>query len=105
MLHGQQLVAGTRSAQGTERFKAVNPATGEQLDTDFHEATTAEVDAAVRAAADAFAAFRSMPGRATSAFLNGIAEALQAEKEPIVARAHAETGLPLSRLKNECDRM
>ena len=49
-LQGKSLLAGQTGTIGGATFRAVNPATGELLSPDFHEASPAEVDAALQAA-------------------------------------------------------
>lgn len=98
---GANLIAGVESREGTVRFRGTDPATGEALPPEFVEATAAEVDAAARAARDAFAACVALPGPARAAFLRAIAEEVLASGEALVARAAAETGLPRARLEGE----
>jgi NADP-dependent aldehyde dehydrogenase len=53
-LLGLSLLAGQTGTTGGTVFHAVNPATGENLVPDFHEASLAEVNSALNAAAAAF---------------------------------------------------
>jgi NADP-dependent aldehyde dehydrogenase len=46
-----------------------------------------------------------LPGARIAAFLDAIAEELDAAGEDLIATAHAETGLPIARLQNERGRM
>ncbi len=57
-LTGQQIIGNSFSKEGNNTFTAVNPATSENLDTTFYEATPGEVDKAVQLAAKAFAVYR-----------------------------------------------
>lgn len=86
---------------GADRFTASNPATGASLDPDFAEATTAEVDAAAAAAAAAFEAYRETSPHLRAAFLRAIADEVVELGDILIARAHAETGLPEARLTGE----
>ena len=52
MTNGKQLIGFEQSAEGTETFKSVNPATGEQGAT-FHKATAGEVEKTASKAAAA----------------------------------------------------
>jgi propionaldehyde dehydrogenase len=52
-----------------------------------------DVDAAVRAASDAFFAFQSLPLSARDRIIAGIREAMLAEAESLAREAHSETGL------------
>lgn len=66
----------------------------------FEEASSAHVDQAVHAAADAFDAYRALPAEARAALLDRIADALDASSD-LLDVAHAETALPLPRLTGE----
>ncbi|MDO8538814.1 MAG: aldehyde dehydrogenase (NADP(+)) [Opitutaceae bacterium] len=100
-LHGRSLLAGSIAQPGGKKFRASNPATGEQLAPDFHEASAADVDAALAAAAAAFSEYRARPATDRAHLLETIAAAIEALGDPLLARANAETGLPLARLTGE----
>jgi NADP-dependent aldehyde dehydrogenase len=101
LLQGKSLLAGRTGAAGGTVFRAVNPATGEKLAPDFHEASLAEVDDALQAAAAAFEHYRSQPAETRAALLETIAAQIEALGDELLDRAHAETGLPLARLQGE----
>lgn len=85
-------------------FRAINPATGAELEGDFLVATATDVE---RAASDADAAFRSygrLAASARAAFLRGIAAELEVRRDELVARADAETALGTARLSGELGR-
>jgi NADP-dependent aldehyde dehydrogenase len=100
-LHGQSLIAGKLGVTGGKTFRAENPATGEALSPDFHEAPLSEVDAALAAAADAFADYRRRSGSERATFLETIASEIEKLGDALLQRAQAETGLPLARLAGE----
>ncbi len=104
-LHGQQLIAGTRSAAGPATLIATNPSTGTALSPPFHEATEGEVDAALAAAAQAFEKYRLTPAPRIADFLDAVAAEIERLGEDLISLAHAETGLPLARLQGERARM
>jgi 2,5-dioxopentanoate dehydrogenase len=104
-LHGSQLIAGRRSAEGDATLRATNPATGERLPTPFHEATGAEIDRALRAAETAFESYRRLSGARIADFLDGVASELEAQGDDLVTLAQTETGLPRPRLTGERTRM
>lgn len=85
-------------------FHAVNPATGEALEPPFHAATPADVDRAAALAAEAAPVLADLPGADTARFLRAIASRLDAAKDALAARAHAETALPLPRCTGEIGR-
>lgn len=102
MLHGKQFIGRQTSGEGTDTFRAVNPATGQELDPPVYEATEAEVDRAARAADAAFPAYRGKSPQQRAAFLVAIGEQIEALGDELLARTAAETGLPVDpRLRGE----
>jgi len=81
---------------------SIDPRTGTRRDRVTREATTADVDAAVRAAHAARGALANRPTRA--AFLRDCAGELEAARADIVADADAETALGSTRLTGELAR-
>ena len=100
-LNGNQIIAGAQSARGSATFTAEDPSTATQLPERFHEATSQEVDVALAAATEAFELYRALPGKRIGTFLDRVADELEGVGDDLVSRAHAETGLPLTRLQNE----
>lgn len=100
-LHGFSLVAGTTGAPGGRTFRAVNPTGGEPLAPDFHEASPAEADRAMRLAREAQATFADTTGETRAALLEAIAAGIEELGDVLIARANAETGLPAARLTGE----
>jgi len=103
-LHGNSLVAGRHAPGGEPHFRAVSPLDRRELPGTFATATEAEVDEALRAAKDAFPAFRASDGETRARFLEAIAENLLDAESALLARAHRETGLPPERLAAELAR-
>jgi 2,5-dioxopentanoate dehydrogenase len=101
---GSNLVAGEESAEGRETFHAVDPVSAQRGSTGFREATTAEIQRAVAAAADASAVYGEWPGPRRAALLRTAADDLDGAREQIVATAAAETGLDEARLTGELGR-
>lgn len=99
MLIGSQDVKGT---QGT--IRAINPATNESLDPPYLGGTEADVSRACGLAAEAFASYRKTTPSQRAAFLDSIAKHIEALGDPLIQRAHQESGLPLARLQGECGR-
>ncbi|MFO7325637.1 MAG: aldehyde dehydrogenase (NADP(+)) [Pseudomonadota bacterium] len=100
-LHGQSLVAGVRTTHRGRSFRAIDPATGETLAPDFHEASEAEAAQAMEAAAAAFADYRRTPPEVRAEFLEQVAAGIEALGDALVTRAVAETGLPAARITGE----
>jgi len=100
-LHGKSLLAGQLGATGGKTFRAFNPAAGESLAPDFHEALDTEVDGALHAAGAAFAIYRAGPPETRAKLLETIATEIEALGDPLLQRCQLETGLPLARLQGE----
>ncbi len=101
MLTGQHFIGVTRSADQPNAFTAIAANTGEPLPTAFAEATSDEVDRAVRLADEAFDELQCVPAGKIAELLATIAELLDASGDELLNRIHAETALPLARLQME----
>ncbi len=95
--HGLHLIAGQR-VKSASCFTS-DPAEGPGLL--ICEGTAAEVDAAARAAEDAFAGFGWAPRTVRADLLDRIADAIEARAADITAIGTRETGLPAARLDGE----
>lgn len=103
-MNGKNIVA-SEYVDGNEiNLKAVNPATDLLLDGDFYKATEKEINEALVLATEAFEVYRNINKDKKAAFLNAIADEILAIGEELVARASAESGLPLPRLQGELGR-
>jgi NADP-dependent aldehyde dehydrogenase len=85
-------------------FHSHNARTGEALPGEIHEATAAEIDAALQAAAAAFRPFRKTPPETRAAFLDRIAALTEAAAEELIEIADQETALGRPRLPGELAR-
>lgn len=103
-LKGDSLVSGASISRIGDGFRALNPATGEQLEPQFVSSSADQVDDAANSASDAFAAYSALSGRGRAAFLRRIADGLDAATEELASRAQQETALPLARLQGEVRR-
>lgn len=97
MLTGKHLIAGHWVA-GDATFMS-SPATGEALA--FAVGTPAQVDAAVQGAEAAYPSYSALSREARAAFLDKIAEEIDARGAEITAIGTSETGLPAGRLEGE----
>jgi len=100
-LHGTSLIAGQPGQTGGKTFKAYAPATGAALEPAFHEASDQEVERAMLAAGEAFADYRNRTSAERAAFLETIADEIEALGDDLIERASAETGLPAARITME----
>ena len=91
---GHNYIGGQRSAAGEIIVNSVDASTGENLPYSFHQATLEEVDAAAKAAAAAYPAYRSLSAERRAQFLDAIADELDALGDDFVALVCRETALP-----------
>ena len=82
---------------------SINPRTGAERDP-IEEATVQDVADAVDRAAAAAPDYAAMPLVERAAYLRAVADALEADRIPIVEMADFETGLGLARFGGELDR-
>ncbi len=83
---------------------STNPSTGEQRSLDVAETTPVEVAEATSRAASAASEFAARPLSWRAGMLRGMADALDADTETIVALADEETALGIPRLRGELRR-
>ncbi|MEM7245527.1 MAG: aldehyde dehydrogenase (NADP(+)) [Acidobacteriota bacterium] len=100
-LEGTHWIAGRRSAEGSERFQAVDPTTGETLEPGFPEATSAEIAQAADAAEEAFTALAALAPSERAQLLETIADEIFELGDPLLERLGRETALPPARLTGE----
>ena len=94
MLTGKNLIAGELADSTGSRFTASGAL------AQFDEASSAHVDRALVASAQAAHDYRSLPSVARAAFLDRIADAI-AHADGLIETAGAETALPPERLAGE----
>jgi len=85
-------------------LQSIQARSGEALGAPLLASTSAQVDAAASAAAQAFEAWATSTGEARGNLLRGLASALEADREGLVSLADVETGLGPVRLNGELDR-
>jgi len=83
-----------RPANGSDVFRPVNPVTTNQIEQDYPISSWEDCDAALDAAALAFDALQDAGPEPLARFLDDYAARIEAHKDSIAERAHAETGLP-----------
>ncbi|MEM9685802.1 MAG: aldehyde dehydrogenase (NADP(+)) [Bacteroidota bacterium] len=97
----ENLIAGTKSAEGTAFLQSINPATQTPLPEEFSIATTAEVNAAVTAAYEAWNIYKNTTGKERAVFLRAIVSEIEHLGDTLIHRAIAESGLPENRIRGE----
>ena len=98
---GHNYIGGQRSAAGQLNLQSIDASTGEALPFDFFQATPEEVDAAAKAAAVAYPAYRSLSAERRAQFLDAIADELDTLGDDFVALVCRETALPAARIQGE----
>lgn len=102
---GAQLIAGAPQPVGDGAgFRAVDPTRGVPIGPEFPEATDTQVEAAARAASEAFDAVRDLPPATIAELLEAIAGGLEAIGDELVGLADLETALGPTRLTGELAR-
>lgn len=101
MLKGDLFIAGERRAVET-RFAAYDPAAGTAIaDVQFAGGSESDVADACAAAEAAFFPYSTLPLERRAAFLEAIADEIEALGDTLVDRASRESGLPAGRIRNE----
>lgn len=101
---GKNIIGTVISGESRTTFYAINPATTKKIEPLFFEATSNEIDKAVRKASEAFQVYRNISGKKRAEFLVCIAEEITALDRALIERCMEETGLPEARLLNERQR-
>src|SRR5579863_4210896 len=103
-LLGRSLIGFSEGAGSDDVFYAVDPTTGLDLQPGFASASAIEIEAAARAAEEAFDIYRRTSGRGRGEFLRKVAANIEAITAELVERAGQETALPPARLQAETAR-
>ena len=101
MIEGKNIIGLALSAENKNTVNAINPATGEIIPGNFHVASQAEIDMAMRKAKEAFSTYSRKTGVEKARFLETIGEEIVALGDELIHRAMEETGLPEARLVGE----
>ena len=104
MLLGYSIIGGEPHKVSGGTFNGFNPATGENLDPQFHYASVEDLNRAADLAEEAFETFRNTTPAARASFLRSIASGIEGIADELVDRANRETGLPEARLRGELAR-
>lgn len=99
MIIAGELVSGTG-----DEIRGFDPAAEVELEPAYRHGDQSNVEAACAAAALAFGPYRATTSEVRAAFLESIADNIDALRDALVARASAETGLPQLRLSGEVGR-
>ncbi|WP_348749676.1 aldehyde dehydrogenase (NADP(+)) [Pseudomonas rhodesiae] len=100
-LTGQMLIGQHPLRGGGAPFRAINPATDTPLEPAYTGGNAVHVEQACALAWAAFDRYRETALAARAAFLDAIAEQIEALGDRLIERAVAETGLPHARIEGE----
>ncbi|WP_133648043.1 aldehyde dehydrogenase (NADP(+)) [Paraburkholderia flava] len=101
-LTGEMLIGGSAVRGSGAPLRALNPATDAPIDTPaFHSGTREDVARACSLAAAAFDDYRAASLETRARLLETIADGIAALGDALIERAHAESGLPKTRLEGE----
>jgi NADP-dependent aldehyde dehydrogenase len=100
-LTGNLLIGSQDVPASTGTMKALNPATNAEIEPSFAFGGVAEVDRAARLADEAFDSYNNTSLAERAAFLERIADGLDAITSELAQRASLETGLPVAQLEGE----
>lgn len=100
-LTGEMLIGGRAVRGSAGSLRAVNPATGGEVEPEFFGGTAADVDEACGLAEAAFDAYRTVSLERRGAFLEAIAQGILDLGDVLVERVMAESGLPRGRVEGE----
>lgn len=101
MITGKNYIAGELSAKGSRTFKTFDPLLNQENDWFFTEATSDEMDKAIKAATLAFDEYRLCDDKVRAGFLRKIATNIELLGDDLLTIYHKESGLDLARAKVE----
>ncbi|WP_411375215.1 aldehyde dehydrogenase (NADP(+)) [Arthrobacter sp. MPF02] len=100
-LTGHSLIAGQPVVGEGKTTNGFNPATNEAIEPAYSLLTEEQLKTATAAAKDAFPSFSTLDPETHAAFLEAIADNIEAIGDELISRACQETGLPAARLQGE----
>ena len=97
---GKSYIAGEWVAPAGAKFQSFNPYTKESM-YEFATCGQAEIQAAAQAAEDAYQVMRELDGKTIGAFLNTLADEIEALGDQLLETGDSETALGLPRMTGE----
>ena len=101
MITGKNYIGNQLSAIGTKTYRTFNSQLNIENEPIFTEATSDEINTAASLAASAFKIYSKKSGKEKAAFLNAIAEEIEALGEALISTYTLESGLPAGRAMGE----
>lgn len=100
-LSGQTIICSKKSAKGNLKFYGVDPTVDKNLESEFIESTTEEINEAIVLAEKAFYSYRKTTNEQRAQFLEAIGDEIMAIGDDLLERGSKETALPIARLTGE----
>lgn len=104
MITGKNYIGEELSALGEVSYKTMDPQENRENDSVFFEASREEVNTAVEKAEKAFGIYKNVSFREKAAFLEGIADEIEALGDTLINSFMKESALPEGRARGECAR-
>jgi len=101
MITGENYIGAKRSALGKTKFRTTNPALNIENSWESIEATESEIKGATELAWSAFKTFRNISDEKRAAFLDAIADEIEALGDELIEVYCQESGLPVGRAQGE----
>ncbi|GLR17780.1 aldehyde dehydrogenase (NADP(+)) [Portibacter lacus] len=98
---GYNIIGKKISALNDKTIQASNPKNQEQLEGEFHVATTEEADEAIQKAKAVAREYANLPSSKKALFLRTIADNIEKLSSKLIDRVVAESGLPEGRVTGE----
>ena len=98
---GEMLIGGTSVLGRRGTFRAINPATGRDIEPPFGRGAQEEVERACALAWEAFDGYRETEPQQRAQFLETCARCILEIGDELIERATTETGLPRARIEGE----
>jgi len=98
---GKNWIGGKLSSKGTKHFKAMDPATMEELPELFSVASAEEIEDAMESAKEAFKVYQNIEATERASFLEAIAQEMLDLGDELVHRVMQEAALPEARVIGE----
>lgn len=103
-LTGLNFIGNKRIGNGKQTYQAINPTNDQNLEPQYLEATSDEVNRAVEKSEEAFKTYRLKSGTERADFLETIADEIMNLGNDLIVRCSKETGLTEGRLTGERSR-
>ena len=101
MISGKNIIGNKLSKEGDITYKTFNPKTNKETDFTFYEATSVEINEAVKLASEAYKVYKDVSGVKKAEFLEAIALEIEVLGDELITTYCKESGLPDGRARGE----